>query len=91
MCRIFESGPGGNSPERRQTGVGIDEGTSRFLRISINFTHACSEITKDDAGKIVSLGDDLKAAATDALKKCATLFGVGLHLYEERRNSETRL
>jgi hypothetical protein len=30
---------------------------------------------------IVSLGDDLKAAATDCLKKCATLFGVGLHLY----------
>jgi hypothetical protein len=30
---------------------------------------------------LVSLGDDLKAAATDALKKCATLFGVGLHLY----------
>jgi len=29
----------------------------------------------------VSVGDDLKAAATDALKKCATLFGVGLHLY----------
>src|SRR5213593_4857302 len=34
---------------------------------------------KDNA--IVSLGDDLKAAATDCLKKCATLFGVGLHLY----------
>ena len=30
---------------------------------------------------VLSLGDDLKAAATDALKKCATLFGVGLHLY----------
>ena len=35
--------------------------------------------SKDNS--IVSLGDDLKAAATDALKKCATLFGVGLHLY----------
>src|SRR2546425_12391169 len=34
---------------------------------------------KDNA--ILSLGDDLKAAATDCLKKCATLFGVGLHLY----------
>src|SRR6266550_8175648 len=30
---------------------------------------------------VISLGDDLKAAATDCLKKCATLFGVGLHLY----------
>src|SRR5262249_41670986 len=29
----------------------------------------------------ISLGDDPKAAATDCLKKCATLFGVGLHLY----------
>lgn len=28
-----------------------------------------------------SVGDDLKAAATDCIKKCATLFGVGLHLY----------
>src|SRR5436309_2089649 len=36
---------------------------------------------KDNA--IISLGDDLKAAATDCLKKCATLFGVGLHLYFE--------
>src|SRR5213080_493354 len=32
---------------------------------------------------IISLGDDLKAAATDCLKKCATLFGVGLQLYFE--------
>lgn len=32
-------------------------------------------------GDIISLGDDLKAAATDSLKKAATLFGVGLHLY----------
>src|SRR5437870_8388131 len=34
---------------------------------------------KDNA--IISLGDDLKAAATDCLKKCATLFGVARHLY----------
>lgn len=27
------------------------------------------------------LAGDYKAAATDSLKKCATLFGVGLHLY----------
>jgi hypothetical protein len=43
-----------------------------------------SEITRtEDGGTIVSLGDDLKAAATDALKKAATLLGVGLHLYAE--------
>jgi Rad52/22 family double-strand break repair protein len=40
------------------------------------------DITRAKAdGKEVSIGDDLKAATTDSLKKCATLFGVGLHLY----------
>jgi hypothetical protein len=32
-------------------------------------------------GDIINLGDDIKAATSDALKKCATLLGVGLHLY----------
>ena len=41
-----------------------------------------SRITRSKKdNSIISLGDDLKAAATDCLKKCATLFGVGLHLY----------
>jgi len=35
-----------------------------------------------EKGAPVSIGDDLKAAASDALKKAATLFGVGLHLYD---------
>ena len=33
------------------------------------------------SGDIISLADDLKAASTDSLKKCATMFGVGLHIY----------
>ena len=32
---------------------------------------------------MVSIADDLKAAATDALKKASSLLGVGLHLYGE--------
>ena len=41
-----------------------------------------SRITRArESGDIISLADDLKAAATDAVKKAATLFGVGLHLY----------
>jgi hypothetical protein len=40
-----------------------------------------SEVTKTREGRVVSLADDLKSAATDALKKAATLMGVGLHLY----------
>ena len=44
-----------------------------------------SQITRErESGSAVSLGDDLKAAATDALKKCATFLGVGLHLYAEK-------
>jgi hypothetical protein len=45
-----------------------------------------SRITRArESGDIISLADDLKAAATDALKKAATLLGVGLHLYRNER------
>lgn len=40
-----------------------------------------SEVTRTRDGKVISIADDLKAAATDPLKKAATLLGVGLHLY----------
>ncbi len=41
-----------------------------------------SQVTREKgSGQVISLGDDLKAAATDAMKKCATFLGVGLHLY----------
>src|SRR5262249_50333675 len=44
-----------------------------------------SQVTRErESGALVSLGDDLKAAATDALKKCATFLGVGLHLYADK-------
>jgi hypothetical protein len=44
-----------------------------------------SQLTREKgSGVLVSLGDDLKAAATDALKKCATFLGVGLHLYADK-------
>ena len=47
-----------------------------------------AQITRDKESKqIVSLGDDVKAAGTDALKKCATFLGVGLHLYGTRSAS----
>ncbi|MGQ9474335.1 MAG: Rad52/Rad22 family DNA repair protein [Candidatus Caldatribacteriaceae bacterium] len=38
--------------------------------------------SRDEESRFLYLGDDLKAAASDALKKCATLLGVGLYLYE---------
>jgi hypothetical protein len=36
-----------------------------------------------DSGEAVAVADDLKAAATDALKKAAQLLGVGLYLHVE--------
>lgn len=40
-----------------------------------------ASITIDSQGRVVSVADDLKAAASDALKKAASLLGVGLELY----------
>ena len=41
-----------------------------------------TELTRSrNGGAPVCVSDDLKSAATDALKKAATLLGVGLHLY----------
>jgi hypothetical protein len=41
-----------------------------------------SKITRNrNTGELVSLADDLKAAASDAIKKASTLMGVALHLY----------
>ncbi len=41
-----------------------------------------SRITRNrETGDSISLADDFKAAATDSIKKCATLLGVGLSLY----------
>ena len=40
-----------------------------------------STLTIDREGTVMSLADDFKAAASDALKKAASLLGVGLELY----------
>ncbi len=40
-----------------------------------------STVTRDAGGRDLSLADDLKSAASDATKKCASLFGIGLELY----------
>ena len=47
-----------------------------------------SRITRTrETGEAISLASDLKSAATDALKKCATLLGIGLHLYADKPTS----
>jgi hypothetical protein len=40
-----------------------------------------SSVTRDSSGKEMSIGDDLKAATSDAIKKAASLFGCGLEMY----------
>ena len=40
-----------------------------------------TSITRDREGRPLSIADDLKAAGSDALKKAASLLGVGLELY----------
>lgn len=41
-----------------------------------------SNITVNNStGEVISQADDIKAAATDALKKAASTFGIGLELY----------
>jgi hypothetical protein len=56
---------------------------ARLTTGSISKTHfGSSTITRNKkTGDLISLGDDLKAATTDALKKAATLLGVGNYLY----------
>lgn len=48
-----------------------------------------SSITVSRDGEVISIADDLKAAATDALKKAASLLGVGLHLYSSDQPTDT--
>lgn len=43
-----------------------------------------SRLTRQkETGKLLSLTDDIKSAVTDAIKKAATLYGVGLYLYDK--------
>ena len=47
-------------------------------------------INRKRTGEIIELSNDIKGAITDCLKKCATLIGVGLYLYDpvERKEVE---
>ena len=42
---------------------------------------SCNITRRKDNGEIVDLGDTMKGAASDALKKACSLLGLGLHLY----------
>lgn len=44
--------------------------------------------TGNKSGQVIDIGDDLKAAATDSLKKAATLFGLAPDIYGKREVQE---
>ena len=46
--------------------------------------------TAKETGEFISVDDDFKAAASDCLKKCASLFGIGLHLYSDELDEGKR-
>lgn len=50
--------------------------------------HQITKAKKD--GAVVNIGYDLKAAASDCLKKCSTHMGVALHLYSENIADEPK-
>lgn len=45
-------------------------------------------ISTYENGKVICIGDDIKSATTDALKKCATMLGVALYLYDSTNESQ---
>jgi hypothetical protein len=47
-----------------------------------------SEIKKTRDGRILSIGDDLKSASSDALKKCASMLGIASDVYWQGDNDE---
>ena len=51
-------------------------------------SHQVTKTKKD--GTVMNIGFDLKAAASDCLKKASTHFGVALHLYSENLADEPR-
>lgn len=52
----------------------VDDGT-------VKMAFGGSSITTDAHGRVVSIADDFKSAASDALKKAATLLGIGAELH----------
>ena len=56
-------------------------GTDREIIKEQIGTHTFSR--SRETNEIISRGDCQKASATDALKKCSSLLGVGLHLHSQ--------
>lgn len=66
-----------------------------YMRVHARLTIPQLNVVKEQFGTKIYLGGATeqegaaKSAATDALKKCATLLGVGLELYEDKGSSSS--
>jgi len=57
----------------------------------IKMAFGSSSITRNsETNKVLCIGDDLKSAATDALKKASSFLGVGLHLYDNGKDNTSK-
>lgn len=73
----------------------LDKSVAVYGELTVKgfFNNNVVQITKGQYGQKerydeISIGDTLKAAATDALKKCASLFGVALDVYWQDLDAE---
>ncbi len=86
----FEVKEHGQSPEGSVWVLGkltiLDQETKQILVTKEQF--GSSEYKKDRAGKEIDFADDLKSAASDALKKSASLMGLAADLYATEEVSE---
>lgn len=55
------------------------------------FGRADVKMRRDDMTMPLDFGNDMKAATSDALKKCASLFGIGADVYEASEFQEIEL
>ncbi len=58
-------------------------GSSEIKRYAKTITNR-QNVVLHKAGDVIDLGDDYKGAATDAMKKCGTQFGIFLDVYSSR-------
>jgi len=56
----------------------------------VKMAFGTADLTRDRDGNLPSKGDALKAAASDGLKKAASLLGVGLEFYRKEAAPEER-
>ena len=76
--------------ERIESGFVIVRGKLTAEGVSKTQYGSSQITTAKQTGEIVSIGDDFKAACSDSLKKCSSLFGIGLHLYDNGNGNGSR-